>query len=125
MPPIDLDRLRLKHPDNGRQAEQQLRVPRAAKGELFLRGPIPVKWLSSAARLPGKALHAGIAIWLEAGLRNSAVVPLSNISGQHFGLDRNSKYRALSWLEGAGLIRVERRLGRAPVVTILNQEPLP
>jgi hypothetical protein len=48
---------------------------------------------------------------------------LSNVSGHRFGLDRNAKYRALAWLERAGLVTVERKLGRAPVVTILPPEP--
>jgi hypothetical protein len=59
-----------------------------------------------------------VALWFEAGLRKSAVLPLSNITGQLFGLDRNAKYRALGWLENAGLITVERKLGRSPTVTI-------
>jgi hypothetical protein len=75
-------------------------------------------WLESAARLPGKSIHAGIALWYAADLNRSRSVPLSNIAGLRFGLDRNAKYRALQWLEGAGLISVERKLGRAPVVTI-------
>jgi hypothetical protein len=118
MPPIDPNKYRL--PTSHAKTAQSIRrqVPRASKGEHFLRGPIPLNWLSAAARLPGKALHAGLAIWLEAGMRNSAVVPLSNVTGQRFGIDRNAKYRALQWLEGAGLITVERKLGRAPIVTI-------
>ena len=83
-------------------------------------GRIPLDWLSIAARLPGKSLHAGIALWFAAGLVKSASVPLSNISGLRFGLDRNAKYRALTWLEGAGLVSVKRKLGRSPVVTILD-----
>jgi hypothetical protein len=116
MAPIDLDRLRLRsrleriHPP---------RPPGPAQGERFLKGPVPLPWLEAAARLPGKSLHAGIALWYAAGLARSAAVPLSNISGVRFGLDRNAKYRALAWLEDAGLITVERKLGRAPVVTLL------
>jgi hypothetical protein len=90
---------------------------------LFLAGPIPLRWLETAAKLPGKALHAGIALWFAAGLAKTARVPLSNISGCRFGLDRNSKYRALNWLEGARLISVERGLGKTPVVIILDPEP--
>jgi hypothetical protein len=52
-------------------------------------------------------------------------VPLSNTSSIRFGLDRNAKYRALVWLEGAGLIAVERKLGRAPLVTILMPDSQP
>ena len=85
-----------------------------------LRGPIPLHWLESAARLPGKALHAGLAVWFAAQLAGSTSIALGNIAGNRFGLDRNAKYRALGWLEGAGLIVVARKLGRAPIVTILD-----
>ena len=125
MPPIDFHRLRLKNSAINRPLSSQQGIPRASKSERFIRGPIPLKWLTVAARLPGKSLHVGIALWLEAGLRKSAVVPLSNVTGRLFGLDRNSKYRGLDWLEGVGLIAVERKLGRAPVVTILDQAKKP
>ena len=88
-----------------------------------LRGPIPLEWLSAAARLPGKSLHVGIALWFMGGLQKSRTVPVSNITSLRFGLDRNAKYRALAWLEGAGLVAVERKLGRTPIVTI-NHAPL-
>ena len=120
MAPIDLDRMRVRSRSAG---IPRSRLPRHNKGEGFLKGPIPLGWLEVASRLPGKSLHAGLALWYAAGLTRSASVPLSNISGIRFGLDRNAKYRALLWLEGAGLVRVERKLGRAPVVTILAPEP--
>jgi len=90
--------------------------------ERSLKGPVPLTWLEAAARLPGKSLHTGVALWYAAGLAQSASISLSNVSGHRFGLDRNAKYRALAWLENAGLIAVERKLGRAPVVTILHPE---
>jgi hypothetical protein len=65
-------------------------------------------------------LHVAIAVWFMAGLRKSRTVPVSNVTGLQFGLDRNAKYRALEWLENAKLISVERQVGRAPVVTILE-----
>lgn len=90
-----------------------------------LRGPIPLDWLSAAAQLPGRSFHAGLACWYVAALTRTTSVPLSNISSLRFGLDRNAKYRALAWLERAGLIAVERRPGRAPVITILTPDGLP
>lgn len=117
MAPIDVDRLRVRSVQPG---TRRARPPRHAKGEGFLKGPVPLAWLEAAARLPGRSLHAGLALWYAAGLMRSATVPLSNISGVRFGLDRNAKYRALEWLDGAGLVKVERKLGRAPVVTILQ-----
>jgi hypothetical protein len=86
----------------------------------FLRGPIPLAWLTAAAKLPGKSLHAGIAVWVMADVQNSRVIPLTNVMAVLFGLDRNAKYRALYWLEEAGLVRVARRLGRSPQVTLLH-----
>lgn len=122
MPPINVDRLRLS-----RSTVQggKIRPPRHTSGEHFLKGPIPLAWLEVAAGLPGKSLHAGVALWYAAGRAKSASVLLSNIAGLHFSLDRNAKYRALAWLEEAGLIAVERKLGRAPVVTLLNRKAAP
>jgi hypothetical protein len=116
MAPVDLDRMRLRSVSSG---PRKSRPPRHVRGEGFLKGPIPLVWLETAARLPGKSLHTGIALWYAAGLNRSASIPLSNLSGHRFGCDRNAKYRALTWLEGAGLVQVERKLGRAPIVTIL------
>ena len=99
------------------------RINSAAAAPPQLHGPIPLNWLQSAARLPGKALHAGIALWFAAELSGSASIALGNIAGHRFGLDRNAKYRALGWLEGAGLITVERKPGRAPIVTLVGHQP--
>ena len=114
---IDPSRLRL-----GCQTERATKrqLPRHKAGEKFLKGPIPMDWLSAAARLPGKSLHVAIAIWFTASLNKSATVPLSNLAGLPFGLDRNAKYRALKWLEEKNLISIERKLGRSPLVTLLE-----
>ncbi len=77
-------------------------------------------WLTSAARLPGKSLHVGIALWHAVGRLGSRQVSLSNIDASGFGLNRNAKYRALLWLEAAGLILVKRKLGQTPIVTVLK-----
>ena len=55
-----------------------------------------------------------------ANAANSRQVELSNSASQQFGLDRNAKYRGLCWLEEAGLVRVQRKIGRSPTVTILD-----
>jgi hypothetical protein len=115
MAPIDVDRLRLRSSLN---RVRSARPPRPVKGERFLKGPVPLPWLEAAAKLPGKSFHAAIALWYAAGLTGSATVSLSNLGGHRFGFDRSSKYRALAWLEEAGLIKVERKLGRSPLVTI-------
>ena len=85
-----------------------------------LHRPVPLNWLSVAARLPGKSLHVGVALWFTQGLQGDCMVSLTNTAGIPFGFDRNAKYRALAWLEDAGLIAVERKLGRPPKIAILR-----
>ena len=120
MAPIDPNRFRVRWRPF---ASLNGKAPRPRHGEPFLKGPIPLAWLEAAARLPGKSLHTGLALWFSAGVTRSSSVPLSNIASQRFGIDRNAKYRALIWLERAGLVSVERGPGRAPMVTIRNREP--
>lgn len=87
-------------------------------GQLQVR--LSIDWLKTAARLPGKSLHVGVALVITAGSNKLSVVPLSNILSLQYGLERNSKNRGLAWLEHAGLVIVERRLGRAPLVKIVE-----
>jgi hypothetical protein len=94
--------------------------PRHKPGQLFLKGPIPQIWLSRAASLPGKSLHVGLSVWFLAGMTKSRSVRLSARVSRAFGVDRHAKYRALRWLEDAGLVTVVRRSGCSPIVTLLE-----
>lgn len=94
--------------------------PKRIKGE-FLKGPIPLAWLTVASKLSGKAsLAVALAIWFEAGRRKSKVVKLTSAILERFNVSRKCKYRALKSLEKAGLIRVHREPRRNPVVTIME-----
>jgi hypothetical protein len=89
------------------------------------RGAVPLVWLLTAARLPGRALHVAIALWYAAQLSREPFssepsVYLSNTLCEKFGLDRNAKYRGLDLLEATGLVAVRRKRGRSPAVTILD-----
>src|SRR5262245_5952576 len=91
------------------------RLPAPAKGEHYLGGPIPLRWLSPAAALPGKAFHVALAVWHEARLSRSqsSTVKLRPATLRRFGVDcRRTRYRALAALERAGLIAIEKRTGR-------------
>jgi hypothetical protein len=85
-------------------------------------------WIEQAAPLPGRAWHLACALWFEAlcqrGETKSATLQLSRKTLHRFGLtDRKAVYRALGALKDAGLIRVEARDGRRPLVTILPVPP--
>ena len=125
----DLDRLRLPPAQaDGKSgaAPTRLASPMKAKqikGE-FLKGPIPLDWLSAACGLDGKAaLAVSLAIWFESGRRRSKQVKLTTAILDRFGVNRKAKYRALASLEQAGLIAVSRQLRKNPVVTILMAQP--
>src|SRR6266511_70641 len=98
------------------------RPPRPGQGEKFLKGPIPWSWRTKAARLPGKTLAVAIAVYFLAGLTKSSTVKLglSNLEAE-MGVKRDAAARGLAALEAAGLVGVERHVGRKPRVTILPQ----
>lgn len=93
------------------------RPPRRVQGT-FLKGPIPMNWLQRAAKLSGKALHLGVALWFRAGLVGSLTVKLANADLAAMGVARDAKYEGLQRLKAAGLITIEQQPGRAPTVTL-------
>ena len=91
----------------------------------FLKGPIPMAWLSRAGRCPGRALHVGVLVWHLQALKKSSKVSFSYKMANTFGVKRDASRRGLENLKKAGLIEVDRRQGRSPVVTLLNDTPCP
>ena len=90
---IDVERLRLPLTQTERQpkANGNGRNPFTSRvqGE-FLKGPIPLDWLSTAAKLRGKApLAVALAIWFEAGRRKSNEVILTTAILARFGSGEN------------------------------------
>ena len=98
------------------------RPPRHRPGQEFLRGPIPLSWLRTAAVLPGKALAVGLGLWFKVGATNQGEVKMSTRLLNKLGLSRYAGYRGLAALEKAGLVTADRRRGRCPRVTILQGE---
>jgi hypothetical protein len=87
-----------------------------------LRGPIPLAWLTAAAKLPGKApLAVALAIRFEEGRRGKAgSIKVTNPLVAKLGVSRKSKYAALQALQKAGLIAVDQEPRKAPTVTVLE-----
>lgn len=120
----DLDRLRLPtsaiSPDGVRRLADPKPKVKKIIGE-FLKGPIPLPWLTAVTKLSGKAsLAVALAIWFEAGRRKSHEVKLTTEILRRFSVNRKAKYNALKSLEKAGLVRVHREPRRNPIVTILD-----
>ena len=92
--------------------------PTARPTARFLKGPVPLVSLAVAARLPGKALAVYLAIVHRRDLTHEPTVTLPSTLLREFGVDRDSKARALRALEDAGLAQVERTNGRAARITL-------
>lgn len=90
------------------------------KSEPFLRGPIPIAWLTRAARLPGKAIHVALAIqWLQ-GMKPNTTFQLTRKSLENFDVSRDAASDALNRLEAVGLITLEKKPGQRPLITVLS-----
>jgi hypothetical protein len=102
------------------KAGNSKRPPRHGGKEEFVRGPIPLFWLTPATRLSGKALALALALWFQSGRKNSREVTLSSPILDRFHVNRKALYRGLKALEAAGLVSVMKRTGKNPTVTILD-----
>ena len=90
--------------------------------EHYLRGPIPLTWLETAARLPGQSLAVGVGLWHLAGLRRSQQhLSLSTERLKPFGVSKYAKDRALRHLIAANLVTVDRKKGRSPRVSLVTR----
>jgi hypothetical protein len=82
---------------------------------------IPFEWFKTVAALPGKACAVGIIARFEAAKRRSAQLKFTRYMTESVGIDRMSRQRALTTLEAAGLIQVERKSGASPMVKIVER----
>lgn len=90
--------------------------------ERFIKGPLPLAWFERAGRLKGAALHVALYLWYRVGLKRSEEVKLSlSAVARAFDLHRTSASRALSRLEEAGLVVVERATGRVAMVRVTRE----
>ncbi len=93
--------------------------PTVRKGDRYLGKKMPWSWLAAAARARGRALHVALALWYQASVTRSWSVKLNTDRLRELGLDRHATSRGLRELEKAGLVKVERRAGRKPLVTMV------
>jgi hypothetical protein len=77
------------------------------------------------APLPGQAWPVYSILLLRCKLDRAKTVTLTTHFTERFGIGRHDKCRALATLEAAGLVRVRRRPGHSPVVTVLATPPSP
>ena len=121
-PSLDIESLRLD-PSLVGEAKPTRRKP-SLRGR-FLKGPVPMPWLAHALHVgAGSGLGVGVVLWHLCGLKhNEKTILLSNVEVERWGISRQAKWRALGALERAGLITIERRGKRSPMVTLVAGKP--
>lgn len=85
---------------------------------------IPYEWLHRCNRLPGKTTQVALGLWFLAGVKRCLTFRVTAEALDLAGCERHTVYRALTVLEQANLIAVERRVGAYPQVTLLAVEPM-
>jgi hypothetical protein len=115
----ELEAFRYSGNELGRK-KQATRKPKTVGA--FIRGPIPLDWLGRAAKIPRRnAVLVGLVLFYLAGLaskRDGLVLCVERC--KTFGLGRKAVQRGLADLEAAGLVRVDRVVGRCPRVDIVS-----
>ena len=123
---FDLERFKLEPGSHAWfRDEPRSRKARRRIDGFFIKGPIPWRWISAAARLPGKALHVGIFLWFQHGMKKGGEVKVGMSGFSDMGFVRSTASRALASLENAGLISVRRAPGRKALVKIRDVQAQP
>lgn len=90
------------------------------KSKRFVKGPIPLPWLLTAAALSPSACVVALIVWHARGLyRRDNDLRICPSDFERFGLTSRTGSRCLYRLEEAGLISVDRQRGRCARVAIL------
>ena len=98
----------------------------------FIRGPLPLKWFQKASTISRTAAVVGLIIWriayqsklwgYDSQRRTSGHIKVTNHNCKKWGVCGNSKNSALRLMEEAGLIRLDLKRGRSPIVQIIDDE---
>ena len=98
----------------------------------YVRGPLPLKWFQKASNISRTAGVVGLIIWRiayqkklwghDSQRRTSGHIKITNQTCKKWGVCGNSKNTALRLMEKAGLIRLDLKRGRSPVVQIIDAE---
>src|SRR3954467_6189961 len=92
----------------------------------FIKGPLPLGWIATAAGAGHPhALPVLLALKYKTDtLRQPWVKPPAAVL-RLLGVDKDARSRAIAALERAGLVQVQRRRGRPPLVRLVAWAPRP
>ena len=101
-------------------SERALDRPAVRCRSKFVKGPLPMGWIGGAVRCgDSQALPVLLTLKAKSDATRETWVKPSTAILQAFGIDRMARSRAIAALERAGLIEVQRRRGRPPLVSVV------
>lgn len=104
-----------------KRSRERRRQKLAKRGERFIKGPVPYEWCSRAANVSKVAGCLAWVIWYRRGLEGRETeLKLCRSDFAPFNICRASVHRALVAMERAGLVRVARKRGACPRVSIIR-----
>ena len=108
------------------------RTSKSRQYKQFIRGPLPLEWLQKASNISRTAGVVGLIIWgiayqrklwgQDSQRRTSGYIKVTNQNCLKWGVCGNSKNTALRLMDEAGLIRLDLKRGRSPIVQIIDGE---
>ncbi len=108
------------------------RTSKSRQYKEYIRGPLPLKWFQKASTISRTAGVVGMIIWrivyqkklwgYDSQRRTSGHIKVTNQTCKKWGVCGNSKNAALRLMEEAGLIRLDLKRGRSPIVQIIDDE---
>ena len=98
----------------------------------FIRGPLPLKWFQRASNISRTAGVLALIIWriayqkklwgINSQRKTSGPIKVTNQNCMKWGICGNAKNIALKKMEKSGLIRLDTKRGRSPIVQIIDDE---
>jgi DNA-binding transcriptional ArsR family regulator len=85
----------------------------------FIKGPVSISWMIKAAKISSSAGLLGCLLWYYYGLSGTPIIRVTSKKLKEIKLPKRTADWALTRLEEAGLVKINRRHGRAPLVRIL------
>ena len=116
--PFDLDALRVDPTDGEliKLAKVPAKVEKRRRGFIML----PWHWFEKLVDETGQTYRVALYLLYVGWKNDGEPIKLTNVALKDVGVSRQSKWRALARLEALGLIRVECRPDRSPIVHLLS-----
>lgn len=112
-----------RRPKRKSKVRRTIELPKAKIGGKFIKGPIPMDWLRVAAGCGQRAEAVAILLWYAAGWQKTNPAKLTPAILSELNVHPKTSKRCLQRMAEVGLVDVEFKRGRSPLVTLLDPKP--